>query len=313
MSNSNSMVAHIWANQAKDNARSSNGNFHFTGPIIYSYRTPVAVIHATCVLIKSEWYSRTTSGKHMPAIRRALRSDKPYFFVPSIGAGSGHNNDSNRIDHAANLKHFQEGFAAAVKRWENARDDHHTKWASEYAAAITDSMTEYAQAFKLAGKAWHAPARDFVDTRDDVLAYRASKDTPEQVAKRARDQARREVKRAEQAQLMLLADAEKLAAWRSGQLIVYRSAVGANAALRLRGEMVQTSQGADFPIAHAKRVWPLLVAIRATKAAWETNGHSIPLGNFKLNRVEVDGTIKAGCHTVAWSEVEAIAEELGLA
>ena len=82
--------------------------------------------------------------------------------------------------------------------------------------------------------------------------------------------------------------------------------------LRVVGDEIETSRGAKFPVEHAKRAYRLLAAIVTKGEGWQANGHTIPLGHFTVDRVKPDGTIIAGCHTVAWSEVEACAKVLGL-
>jgi hypothetical protein len=44
-----------------------------------------------------------------------------------------------------------------------------------------------------------------------------------------------------------------------------------------------------------------------------SNGHSIRLGNYAIDRIEPDGTVHAGCHVVRWEEIERIAPELSVA
>lgn len=78
MGYSNHEVAHLWANQSKDSAKSNNGNFHFEGKVIASYRTPIARLvdvertGETVALRTSNHHSVTTTGKHETAISRAL-------------------------------------------------------------------------------------------------------------------------------------------------------------------------------------------------------------------------------------------------
>jgi hypothetical protein len=75
---SNSMVAHLWAHQSQDTARSGNGNIWFEGTTLYSYRTPIANFVVSpkgkhVALISSQGYSPTTGG-HLRDASRALGS-----------------------------------------------------------------------------------------------------------------------------------------------------------------------------------------------------------------------------------------------
>lgn len=107
--------------------------------------------------------------------------------------------------------------------------------------------------------------------------------------------------------------ADKVGAWRAGKPVQW----GWNEApdetmLRIKGDTVQTSRGAEFPVAHAKRAFQVVRKCREAATEWHTNGHSIPLGNFKIDAIAIDGTVTAGCHVVAWSEIENAARELGI-
>lgn len=68
--------------------KSSNGNLNYSGHIIRSYSTPIASIITnpagqSIALVTSETYSVTTSGKHMPAVRSALRdAGIPQYIAP---------------------------------------------------------------------------------------------------------------------------------------------------------------------------------------------------------------------------------------
>jgi hypothetical protein len=80
--------------------------------------------------------------------------------------------------------------------------------------------------------------------------------------------------------------------------------------LRIVCDEVQTSRGARFPIAHAKRVLAFIRRVREFGQAYVRNGHTIHLGPYAIDRIEPDGTVKAGCHVVSWKEIERIAPAL---
>lgn len=44
-------------------------------------------------------------------------------------------------------------------------------------------------------------------------------------------------------------------------------------------------------------------ACRSQRKEWHRNGEQIAVGHFQLDSVTADGDIKAGCHTIAWSEM----------
>jgi hypothetical protein len=117
------MVAHVWAQQNQDSGRSGNGNFHFEGRTLYSYREPIARFcdaadGRTVVLITSAKFSVTTSA-HCSAAQSALRSasDLPCFHVPDTGYGSV------EPDHAYNLKELLDAARAVAGKVKTARFD----------------------------------------------------------------------------------------------------------------------------------------------------------------------------------------------
>jgi hypothetical protein len=77
--------------------------------------------------------------------------------------------------------------------------------------------------------------------------------------------------------------------------------------LRIAGNEVETSLGARFPIAHAKSGLAFVRKVRESGEAYVRNGHTIHLGPYSIDRIEPNGTVKAGCHVVCWEEIERIA------
>jgi len=82
--------------------------------------------------------------------------------------------------------------------------------------------------------------------------------------------------------------------------------------LRLNGDVIFTSWGANFPAEHARRAWPAIKRVFASGTAWQTNGHKIPLGHFQVDSISTSGELRAGCHTLTRAEIERCAAELGL-
>ena len=101
---------------------------------------------------------------------------------------------------------------------------------------------------------------------------------------------------------------ELITKWRAGQ---YSGCLyDVPAMLRIDGDEVVTSRGARFPVSHAKRALAFIRKIRESGQAYVRNGHTIHLGPYALDRIEPDGTVKAGCHVVSWEEIERIAPAL---
>lgn len=83
-------------------------------------------------------------------------------------------------------------------------------------------------------------------------------------------------------------------------------------ALRIMGDALQTSYGADVPLAHAVRVFRFVKLCRERGQSWERNGHSLRVGHFTVDRVDPQGNFRAGCHDIKWPEVERVARLAGV-
>jgi hypothetical protein len=80
--------------------------------------------------------------------------------------------------------------------------------------------------------------------------------------------------------------------------------------LRVKGDDVETSRGAIFPVEHARRGLALVKATMARGEEWKSNGHTCKLGYYQIDRISADGTVYAGCHVVPFSSIAAIEDKL---
>lgn len=310
MSNSNSMVAHIWAQQRKESARSSNGNFSFSGRYLYSYSTVIAsfvqsVEGERVALITSRGYSMTTSSKHMPAARGAVSGK--VFYVPNVSP-------CGIADHTGNLAYLVGEYGGHVAKCRRARDL--SDWQLTRLADLAKTAQSYARTFGLA-----VPEIDAASDAEEVINFRAARDaknaTPQAIAKRAKALAAREAAKERKAELAHLKGAEKIAAWRAGETVHLgwgenRCADG-GALLRIKGTNLETSQGATVPMSHAIRVFQFAKLCRDSGQSWERNGRTLRVGHFQVDRVGADGSFAAGCHQIYWPEIEQAAIAAGVA
>ena len=77
--------------------------------------------------------------------------------------------------------------------------------------------------------------------------------------------------------------------------------------LRVKGDELQTSRGASVPLAHAVKAFRVIKRLRSKGESYERNGHTIHLGHFALDAVDNAGNVRAGCHEVAWEEIQRVA------
>ena len=84
-----------------------------------------------------------------------------------------------------------------------------------------------------------------------------------------------------------------------------------NTLLRVNGNQIETSQGARIPLDHAPRIWALVQACRNTGRPYTRNGHTEHAGQYAIDAVDTDGTLRAGCHSIKYAELELMARTLG--
>ena len=106
--------------------------------------------------------------------------------------------------------------------------------------------------------------------------------------------------------------AENLEKWRNGEDVrAYFEAT----ALRLKGDVIQTSRGAEIPKEHAIKLWPLLSKLHA--AIRGDDVINLRENGRKLGVYTVDSLsrhiLQVGCHAIPYSEVLAVAKQLELA
>lgn len=97
--------------------------------------------------------------------------------------------------------------------------------------------------------------------------------------------------------------AEQISAWRAGGGQSYQVSDVPTMLRVIRGDTVQTSRGADFPLSHALRAIPLVLRCVQTATEWKRNGHTVHLGSFQIDAVDAQGNVTAGCHRVAFTEI----------
>lgn len=317
MGKTNDQVAHLWANQSKPHASSSNGHFSFDGPLLYSYSTPIGRLILAAdgtpkgALLSQRTYSATTGGKHLPAAWNALRASLPNFAVPDVG----HSPDG--IDHMLNLKALFERYEGYKQKMLRCQELH--GYREDMIRHAAHELHNYCHVFDLTDPYVHIdPEKDIAGIKEAREEREARLNTPERAAKRERDRARRgalKAKREAEAREAALASiAEKIDLWRAGHPYAY---LPYNAPMMLRlkpgdPNSLQTSRGAVVPVEAAKRVFRIAQECRDKGKAFRPTLVPVKIGDFRLDGVDANGTIHAGCHTIPWEESERMAATLGL-
>lgn len=132
-------------------------------------------------------------------------------------------------------------------------------------------------------------------------------------AERAEERERKAAEQAERERLARLSEAEKREAWLSGSAVSWHGDDGnGGVLLRVRGDLLETSHGANVPLAHAIKAFCFVKLCRARGESWERNGRTIRVGHFQIDRIDSDGGFTAGCHRFNWPEVERVARIAGV-
>jgi hypothetical protein len=287
-------IPHLWAHRTQDEARNRQGNLYFTGDTIYSYGShfPIArhveTKRGNAILLTTKSYSVTTSG-HVSAAWSAIPAGMDVFHVPDVAEHGSTTHKDNLTDYVKRIDMLVVASARARSSWskESAHND---------ALALAAEATRYANFFGLKlPKLPNVPALD----SDELRAIKAREGI------RAREKA--EQTKRERAEA-IVRQQELITKWRAGQ---YSGCLyDVPAMLRIVGDEVETSRGARFPIAHAKSGLAFVRKVRESGQPYVRNGHTLQLGPYALDRIEPDGTVKAGCHVVSWEEIERIAPAL---
>ena len=317
----NSMVAHVWAQQNQNEGRSNNGQFYFRGKTIYSYRDnwPLAHILDNGKILLNKEYISPTTARHLSYVRRAINESRHN--IISI--------DSRAImQHAIRNNPKLDGIDDTVKLYlerivlAKMNDAAKRRMARKRAEDIGEILSECDNLSALYDALELQPPSFIVETRNkyagdnsELLATHKA----ELVRIATEEKEKREKYEARQKTIALFA----LDAWRNGIDNVQLPEDGIiNAriamykldfiAMRIKGDKIETTQGAEFPIEHAIKAFQFIKRCKEQELEWHTNGHKIPLGHFKIDSIDKAGNVQAGCHKVLWPEIERIASDLGL-
>ncbi len=304
-----SELSHLWAHRSQPDARNKQGNFYFNGDTIYSYGAhfPIArhVTHKkrACILFTTQTYSNTTSG-HIASVRGAIHGlGVPVFHVPFIERRL-----SDTISHADNWTDYTSRLNDLAKKIGKAR-----RWRDSYLAEFGALVTEanaYAKFFGL---------RKSIKGDHATIANEYAKNQ----AKIEADNRRRVAQAQRERDTEL---AENVTRWIAGENVPVFSYSKVLLRIKPKGswagipgdeekdnrECIETSLGARFPLEHARRAFKLIMACRANGQLWTPNGHTAHLGHYAIDSINANGDVRAGCHIVAWEEIERIAQQIGL-
>jgi hypothetical protein len=103
--------------------------------------------------------------------------------------------------------------------------------------------------------------------------------------------------------------AELREAWLNGETVVLPHSGSSYEAtlVRKRGSQLETSRGASAPFNQAAAIFAKAQSCRAKGQSWARNGERYPAGSFELDRIDSSGSIRIGCHAIAFDEMQRLA------
>lgn len=278
-------VFHYWANQVQSEGRC--GNVFFRDSMVFSYGEHFCIARLAPggrVAFTRRSYSVSTS-RHISKARQATSHYTAYsVWDPSWTA-------------EANLEKAKEQIADLMEKSRKARKETLRLCYQSEALVIGRGANQFAQ--------------DFPNPYRSVPYDLINLDDLEGVADKllnAREEERRKLQllREEAAKR----HAEELEKWKLNQETSVSHFPYLPVALRIHGDVIQTSYGAEIPVEHARRLWTLIEATRSSGREFEPGDRSVAVGVYKLTKVKEDGGIIVGCHDIPYSEIHRMAVEL---
>jgi hypothetical protein len=319
---SHDQVAHRWAQDDAEARTVAGFNLFFERrsngvQTIFSHGKHFALAafqddaHGRRVVLANFSERRSTStGKHQSIVARAIPSRYPVFDVPypdSLYSAGGRG-------HADNLEAIMQRAAEHFAKSKRARTNE--DWLTQRAANELAQARDYAAAFDLP-----MPA-DSVEE----LAAEIDRLAKEREAAIKKDRAEREAREKVRMAQLRIDQAPAFEAWLAGAMTQIpsgysRDEFGGAFLRRLQApaaldkeplDILQTSQGASVPWEHAVKAFRFVKACKEAGRSWKRNGATIRVGHFQIDQIDVLGNFWAGCHYIAWPEIERLAKREGV-
>lgn len=316
---------HVWVQQTQATGRAFA--VQFEGDTLYSYVMPIARIvpdprELAGVALISSLAQPVTTKRHVSEARGATRHMRA-FMVPDLGE-HGDMKLAHQRNRAALIAETEERLSAlgnfrskytpwTVRSAYGLRYEFPHSLVGHETALCTligdNDAKRYCEVFGL-----EPPVFERITHLDRIRAAWHAWNTPAKIAareKRRKSHEERAVALAEQTRKALLQLEDE---WRAGGGF-YGRFRDLPVMLRVKGDTLETSQGAKVPLADAVRAFKLAHYWRSTAG----NGADLypkerdrRVGDFTVDRIASDGTIYACCHTIPWSESERLAQQLGI-
>lgn len=345
----NSMIAHLWANESQESANGSN--FYFEGESIYSYGRHFEVGRIVrnkrgekAYLINDRYYSHTTS-KHQYYVREAIPTGSKVFSV-----GYNMSNTGNMAFVTSGLESIKDAIEKYKKaRTELPYQNVWGAFKNLMGYIEFFDMGTPQRLLKKSANEWfgnnhelslksdkikreHArelkrifqillnhQALEVLGTVNVIVDEVCGEGTwlkyRKRVEKHRISEKLRELKELEEERSRDFH--EKLEKWKSGELD-FLHACGfisydkPNVWMRIKGGIIETSKEIKIGIEEARRMWQVVSLLHQGGQFRHGLVEDVDGNRWRINRYEND-ILTAGCHRIAYSEMESIAKQLGWA
>lgn len=304
------MVAHLWAAQSQDWARNSCRNFSFQGRVLRSYSTDVARItdwrigKHTVVLLDSYRYSGTTN-RHIAYATSSLDSSKYFPFSVPIT----HPTDSQA--HKRNAEHLYNYYQRQAAYYRNPRSRIYVGSYTEEellertVAELQQQLDRYNYYNKYVRKS-RLPNFTVTESAKEEI----HENITHSIQRNAVERERAKVRDAQRFEL----EQTRLVAWLAGETNTYLSSYYLDGVyLRLierdGKRVIQTSRGAEIHEGHGQRIWAFIQMLRERGETYQHNGHTQHVGQFRVDSVDAEYTLHAGCHHIAYERMAEFAHK----
>jgi len=305
-------IAHIWANahELQGQARNPQDNFYFIGASIYSYggHFEIARHYKGMILFTVNTYGSTT-GNHIRDVSWAIRHldhlSVRVFPQPTYSDRLGKYTDR---EHRTNIEYYVSRIVHYAEKHSRARKYSYESETLSWQA----TLQRYVKAFRCK-RLLKASQRRLHDA-EGMEPLSALTDSV-RLAQRnlVRLKARKEKEATEALKQQQI---NALNQWAEGGRISYGYGYYSTwsslpVRLRIKNDTIETSHGATVPLEACPQVLVYCQRCRAANVGWIANGEAVRIGHYQIDRIEADGSIVAGCHRIAWDELERIAIQLG--
>jgi hypothetical protein len=273
-----SEVCHYFANNVQFEGRA--GNASFRGDNFFSYRTIIAKRINGVIVISSNKYSVTTSS-HLSDLRRAC-GHLEVVSIPCV--------DKSTLDNQTIVQNQVNNLLRLASTARTKKDLYLSQ-----ALSIVKGFNRYCELSENNQYIIDLAIFDNVD-------FEALKQVEKE--RQAVQLAKRKAQQVEDA----LENSVKINQWLAGERDNLGYHVSSETLLRVKGDNIQTSRGAEIPISHTAALWALVDVVINSGRNLVLNKR---IGVYTLTCINANGDIIVGCHHIKYDQLQRIAKILG--